>query len=163
MTAFDYAVIAVFLLSIVIGVWRGIVGELISLVAWGAGFFVAKQWGEGFGNLLLTAISDETIRLVAGWALLFVLVLLLMSLLRLAIRSVLQALGLGLSDRILGVMFGACRAILILVALVAVGGMTSLPKQTWWREAYFSPPLETVVLAGGPWLPSEVSKRIRFR
>jgi len=45
---------------------------------------------------------------------------------------------------------------------VAVGGMTSLPSEKWWSEAYFSAPLETAVLASKPWLPSEVTKRIRF-
>ena len=47
--------------------------------------------------------------------------------------------------------------------LVALGGMTSLPKERWWREAHLSPPFETAVLASQHWLPPEVSKRIRFR
>jgi len=86
-----------------------------------------------------------------------------MALLRLAVRGLLKALGLSLSDRLLGVVFGAVRGLAIVLVLVVVGGMTSLPKEKWWADAYFSAPLETAVLAGKPWLPVDVAKRIRFR
>ena len=46
---------------------------------------------------------------------------------------------------------------------VRLTGMTMVTKEKWWTEAYFSAPLETAVLAGKPWLPPEISKRIRFR
>jgi len=51
----------------------------------------------------------------------------------------------------------------IVLALVVVGGMTMAAQQKWWVEAYFSAPLETAVMAGKPWLPQEIAKRIRFR
>ena len=54
-------------------------------------------------------------------------------------------------------------AAVIVLALVAVGGMTMVVKEKWWTEAYFSAPLETAVLASKPWLPSEIAKRIHFR
>jgi membrane protein required for colicin V production len=93
----------------------------------------------------------------------FISVLVLMALLRLAVNGLLKVLGLTLTDRLLGLFFGAARGLAIVLALVAVGAMTMLPKEKWWSEAYLSAPLETAVLAGKPWLPPEVSKRIRFR
>ncbi|EXI80540.1 MAG: colicin V production protein [Candidatus Accumulibacter sp. BA-94] len=85
-----------------------------------------------------------------------------MALLRLVIRGLIKALGMTLSDRLLGVIFGVARGLVIVMILVAVGGMTALPKEKWWSEACFSAPLETAVLASKPWLPSDVAKRIRF-
>ncbi|MBP8162152.1 MAG: CvpA family protein, partial [Propionivibrio sp.] len=67
------------------------------------------------------------------------------------------------TDRLLGMIFGVARGLAIVLILVAVGGMTMVPKEKWWVEAYFSAPLETAVMASEPWLPSEVAKRIRFR
>jgi membrane protein required for colicin V production len=67
------------------------------------------------------------------------------------------------TDRLLGVIFGVARGLVIVFVLVAVGGMTSVPKEKWWSEAQFSAPLETAVLASKPWLPPEMAKRIRFR
>ena len=164
MTGFDYVVITIVLASVLLGVWRGVVGEIIALAAWVLAFFAAKWWGAEVAHLFFTGlIADPALRIVAAWVTVFVAVLILMALVRLAVRGLLKALGLSLSDRLLGIIFGLARGLIIVFVLVAVGGMTSVPKEKWWREAYFSAPLETAVLAGMPWLPPEVSKRIRFR
>ncbi len=163
MTPFDYVVLGILLASMALGAWRGVVGEIIALAAWMLAFFAAKWWGEEFARQLLTGIADPVVRTVVAWVLVFVIVLLLMALVRLAVRGLLKALGLSLSDRALGVLFGTARGMLIVLALVALGGMLSLAKEGWWSEAYFSAPLETAVLACKPWLPPDVAKRIRFR
>ena len=163
MTPFDYAVLVILLASMALGAWRGVLGEIIAVAAWVLAFFAAKWWGDEFALQLLSGIGDPVVRLVAAWVLIFVIVLLLMALVRLAIRGLLKALGLSLSDRALGVLFAAVRGALIVLALVALGGMLSLAKEGWWSEAYFSAPLETAVLACKPWLPPDVAKRIRFR
>lgn len=163
MTPFDYAVLVILLASMLLGAWRGVVGEIIALAAWVLAFFAAKWWGDELARQLLTGIADPAVRIVVAWVLVFVVVLLLMALVRLAIRGLLKALGLSLSDRALGVLFGTARGVLIVLVLVGLGGMLSLAKEKWWSEAYFSAPLETAVLACKPWLPPEVAKRIRFR
>ena len=163
MTAFDYIVVTIFVVSVALGVWRGVVGEVIALVAWILAFFAAKLFGADVAQLFFSGIADPVMRLVAAWVAVFVVVLILMALLRLLLRGVLKALGLSLTDRLLGVIFGAARGLLIVLVLVAVGGMTMVVKEKWWTDAYFSAPLETAVMAGKPWLPPVVSKRIRFR
>lgn len=164
MTVFDYIVIGVVAASLLLGAWRGVVGEIISLAAWVLAFFVAQKFGPEIGEALYHgAINEAGWRLIAGYVTAFVGVLLVMSLLRLALQGLLKAMGLGLTDRLLGILFGVLRGVVIVFILVAVGGMTSAPKQGWWVGAHFAPPLETAVLAGKPWLPQEVAKRIRFR
>ena len=163
MTAFDYVVITIVAASVLLGLWRGVVGEILALVAWVLAFFAAKFFGADVARFVFAGISDPALRIVAAWVAVFVAVLLLMALLRLAVHGLLKALGLSLTDRLLGLFFGAARGLIIVLVLVAVGGMTMAPKEKWWSEAIFSAPLETAVLAGKPWLPPEVSKRIRFR
>ena len=161
MTVFDYLVLLIVATSLLLGMWRGVVGELIALVAWVLAFFAAKWWGTPLAHWF-TAISDPTLRIVAGWVAVFMATLVIMALLRLTVRSLIKALGMTLSDRLLGLLFGVARGLAIVLLLVAVGGMTALPKEKWWSEAYFAAPLETAVLASKPWLPSEVAKRLRF-
>jgi membrane protein required for colicin V production len=163
MTAFDYVAVGIVAASLALGLWRGVVGEIIALVAWILAFFAAKTWGSDTAQAVFSGIADTALRIVAGWVLVFVVVLVLMALLRLAVRSLLKALGLTLTDRLLGLIFGFVRGVVIVLLLVAVGGMTAAPKEKWWGEAQFSAPLETAVLASKPWLPPEVAKRIRFR
>ncbi len=161
MTVFDYFVVMIVTASLLLGMWRGVVGEIIALVAWVLAFFAARWWGAHAAQWF-TAIADPTLRGVAGWVAVFVSVLIAMALLRLAVRGLLKVLGMTLSDRLLGTVFGVARGLVLVLVLVALGGMTALPKEKWWSEAYFSAPLETAVLASKPWLPSDVAKRIRF-
>ncbi len=163
MTVFDYVVIAIAVASLALGLWRGVIGEIIALLAWVLAFFAAKLWGAEIAQTLFASIADPGVRIVAAWVSVFFAVLMLMALLRLAIRGLLKALGLTFTDRLLGVLFGLARGLVIIVVLVAAGGMTSVPGEKWWSEAQFSAPLETAVLASKPWLPPEVAKRIRFR
>ena len=135
----------------------------VRLVAWVLAFLAAQAWGEAVAQGIFAGIVDPAVRLVAAWVSIFVAVLVVMSLLRLAVRGLLKMLGLTLTDRLLGVLFGAARGLLIVLLLVAAGGMTAVPKEKWWSEAYFAPPLETAVLASKPWLPPDVAQRIRFR
>ena len=58
MTAFDYIVLAIVAASVILGVWRGVVGEIIALVAWILAFFAARWWGDEVANSVLNAISD---------------------------------------------------------------------------------------------------------
>lgn len=162
MTAFDYGVIAILLASLALGLWRGLIGEVLALLAWVLAGLAAWQLGPEVGALI-TAIADPGLRVLAGYAAVFVGVLIVLSLIKLAVRGLLKALGLTAVDRVLGVVFGVARGLLIVFILVAIGGMTSLPKEIWWRNASLSQPLETAVLASKPWLPPEAAKRIRFR
>ena len=162
MTGFDYVAIGIVGLSLVFGLWRGVVGEIISLVAWGLAIFAAIEFGSLVGRTAFGGLTDPAVRTLAGCGLVFVAVLVVMSLVRILMRSLVRALGLSVSDRLLGMLFGVVRGVLVCMVLVALGGMTSAPKQPWWREAKLAAPLETIVLATKPWLPDDLAKRIRF-
>mgnify|MGYP003412364663 FL=1 len=162
MATFDYVVLGIVAISLVLGLWRGVVSELIALAAWVMAFMAALEFGAPAGKLIFTGIADPAIRALAGCVLIFVGVLVLMSLVRLAVRSMVKALGLSLSDRLLGMFFGLARGMLLVMLLVAAGGMTSAPQQPWWKEATLAPPLETAVLVAKPWLPDDLAKKIRF-
>ena len=164
MTAFDVTVIAIFLASLALGSWRGVIGEIVALTAWIVAFFCAKWWGDTVAQFCFSGlIADHGLRLIVAWIAIFIVILFLLALVRLAIRNLLSALGLSPTDRALGFIFGAARGLLIVVLLIAVGGMTELPKEAWWRNAYLAAPLETLVLASKPCLPLEMSKRIHYR
>jgi len=162
MTVFDYVVIGIVGLSLLFGLWRGVVGEVVALLAWVIGIFAAIEFGGVVGQGVFSGISDPALRMLAGCVLIFVGVLVAMSLLGLVVRSMVKALGLSVSDRLLGMVFGLVRGLLIVMLLVGLGGMTAAPKQSWWKDATLSPPLETAVLVARQWLPDDLAKRIRF-
>ncbi len=163
MTWFDYTVLAILGVSALVGVWRGMVGEVLALAAWIAAFFAARALAVQAGMMLPGLPADPVVRYAAGFACVFVAVLILVAILRWLASLILKAAGLGPLDRILGALFGLARGFLMVLAAVLLAGLTPLPKSNGWRHAWSAPPLETAVVALKPWLPVEVAKRIRFR
>lgn len=163
MTVFDYVVIAVVALSVLLGLWRGVVGEVLAIAAWIAAFFVARYCAPYVAPALSGTIADASLRLAVAWISTFVAMLLVIAIARHVVKMLLQAVGLGWADRVLGGCFGIARGALVVLFGVLIAGLTPLPKANWWREAVLSPPLETVVIAGKPWMPPELAKRIDYR
>jgi membrane protein required for colicin V production len=162
MTIFDYVVIGVVAVSLLMGLLRGVVGEMIALAAWLLAAWSASQFNGLVAQWLFQGIADSSLRTLAACVTIFVGVLVLMALVRMAVKSLIRALGLSLSDRLLGALFGLARGGLICMLLVALGGMTSAPQQPWWENSTLSAPLETAVMAAKTWLPEDLAKRIRF-
>ncbi|MCX7179690.1 MAG: CvpA family protein [Proteobacteria bacterium] len=161
--AFDCAVVAALVLSCLLGLWRGMVSEVLALLAWVAAFFAARTWSGPAADALSAWLRDPALRQMLGFVAVFVATLLVFAVVRFLLSRLLRAVGLGLVDRFLGMIFGLLRGLLIVLAAVMIGGMTELPRQAWWREAILALPLETAVLAGKPWLPPQVAQRIRYR
>lgn len=163
MTAFDYAVLAVLALSALVGVWRGLVSEILALAAWVVAFVAARTQAHHVVPLLEGTVADPVWRLAAAYAAVFVGVLVVFAAGRLVLSLLVKAVGLGALDRTLGACFGVLRGVVIVVLAVLVAGLTKVPAQPWWREAALAPPLETLVIAGKPWLPADIAKRIKYR
>lgn len=162
MTVFDYAVLAVVGLSILLSMMRGFVREILALAGWVAAFFVAKTYTLQLVPLLPEAIPSETLKLLAGFVILFLATLLVTSLLAIALSEVFKKVGLGWLDRWLGAIFGLARGVIIVGVLVLLAGLTSLPQDARWRNAMFSAPLEAMVLSILPWVPQGISRHIHF-
>jgi membrane protein required for colicin V production len=163
MTVFDYIFLGLVILSAAVGTWRGVVSEVIGLLAWLVAFVASWLYASDVASLLSEVIAEPIWRLVSGFALIFVGVLLLAAVLRFLLRELLRATGLRPVDRALGTMFGLVRGLTIAALLVGVGGLLGAAKERWWADALFAPPLEAAVITAKPWLPDAVADRIRFR
>ncbi|HEY8096768.1 MAG TPA: CvpA family protein [Methylobacter sp.] len=162
MTSFDYAVLAIVGLSILLSMMRGFVREILSLASWVAAFFVAKLYTLELAPLLPQEIPSESLRLLAAFLILFLATLLVSSLLAIALAQIFKNLGLSWVDRFLGAFFGLARGIVIIGVLVMLAGLTSLPKDGRWRNAMFSAPLEAMVVSVLPWFPNDIAKHVKY-
>lgn len=163
MTVFDYAVLAIVAASVLLGAWRGLVSEVLALAAWVVALLTARELAPGMAPVFSDWLKEPALQYAAAFAVIVVAVLVTVALTRLALSRLLRAIGLGPLDRFLGAVFGVARGVLVVLLCVLVGGLTMLPQQAWWRQAWLAPPLETAVLASKPWLPAAVAKRIRYR
>jgi len=162
MTVFDYVVIAIVGLSILLSVIRGLVREVLALLAWVVAFLAANFFAGPLATLLPAEMSNVEVRLLVGFGAAFVVVLLSMSLLAMFASKLVKNAGLGVEDRMLGGVFGLARGMLVVMVLVLLAGLTSLPKQTVWREAVLSKPLVSFAGRVKVWLPGGLSQRITY-
>lgn len=163
MTFFDYAVLAGVALSVLLGFWRGVVSEILALAAWVLALLLGKSFAPRLAPELARWVPDHTVQYLLAFVAIVAAVLLLSSIVRLLASGLLRAIGLGLMDRGLGAIFGLARGMLVVLVVVAAAGLTTLPKQAWWRDAMLAPPLETAVIAMKPWLPQAWASKIRYR
>ena len=162
MTVFDYAVLVIVGLSILLSVIRGLVREVLALLAWVVAFLVANLFSGKLATLMPEEIPSEELRVVAGFVTVFFGVLLVMSLAAIAVSRLVKRAGLGVEDRVLGALFGLARGVLVVLLLVALAGFTSLPRAPVWRNAMFSPALEACAVYLKAWLPNDLSRRIKY-
>lgn len=160
MSGFDFAVIAILLVSLLLGLWRGLVYEVLSLAGWAAAFLLSKSLGGSVAQMIPGV--QETVRLVLAYAMVFVAALVVWSILAWLLSKLVKATGLGWPDRMLGGLFGILRGALVIVALVWLAGLTHIPEQPFWRSAQTSRAAENAALLTKTWLPDGIARRIRY-
>lgn len=162
MTAFDVVVIVVVLLSALIGLWRGVIREVFALAAWIAAIVCMFLFGDPLAKMLPFAQDTPWLRTLAGYALVFIGVFVVLSVAGFLFSKVVNAIGLSFVDRALGMMFGVVRGALIVVLLVFVAGATTVPQMNWWRDSVTAKPLATFAAILRGKLPDDLAKRIKF-
>lgn len=162
MTIFDYAVLAILVLSVMLSVVRGVVRELLSLVGWVVAFMVANSFAAGFAPVLPSSINGESLRMLLAFAALFLSSLLAMGLFTMLTSALVKSVGLGFADRFFGLLFGFIRGLMVVLLIVLAAGLTALPQEPFWRKAVLSEPLEKAAMMVVPWLPQDLSKRISY-
>lgn len=162
MTVFDYAVLTIVGLSIILSVMRGLVREVLAILGWIAAFYVATTYSSQLLPMMPTDIPTEPLRIMAAFLVLFLATLLVTSLLAIALSAILKKVGLGWLNRLLGVFFGVARGVLIVCIIVFLAGLTDAPKDARWRNAMFSAPIEAMVVTMLPWMPTSIAKHVKY-
>lgn len=162
MTIFDYAVLTIIGLSVFLSIMRGLVHEVLAILGWITAFLVAKTYATDLLPMLPDTIPTDALRMLAAFLVLFLGTLLITSFIAIVLSALLNKLGLGWFNRLLGVFFGFARGIIIVCILVFLAGLTQIPQDMRWRNAMFSAPAEALVLSFLPWLPESIAKHVHY-
>jgi membrane protein required for colicin V production len=127
--------LAVLLVSLLVGAWRGLVVEVVSLVAWVAAFILAQWFAPDAAAWLPMGTASEVVRYAAGFVLVFVATLFAGALVGFLISKLLSAVGLGAINRLLGALFGVLRGVVLILAAAVVIGMTPWKSSSSWQES----------------------------
>jgi membrane protein required for colicin V production len=140
MAGADYLILAVLIVSVVAGGVRGFVREAIALAAWILGIWLAWKYPQWAHPWLGGALADPPVRDWAARVVIVTATLLVGAAVGLLVSwTVRAAVVLGPIDRILGVLFGAVRGVLIVAVFVLVGQALKLDGEKWWRQSKLLP------------------------
>jgi membrane protein required for colicin V production len=150
----DWALVAVLLVSMAIGMWRGLVYELLSLVGWVVAFVVAQMYGHHAAAWLPVGAAGSALRTTSAYAITFVVVLVAWTMLAKLARMLISATPLTVLDRALGVGFGLARGVLILLVVTLV--VTRIPpasNSAAWQSSRAAAWLSAMLHGIDPWRP----------
>lgn len=162
MTIFDYIVLSIIGLSVILSVMRGVVREVLAIGGLVAAFYVGVTYTNQLLPMMPVDIPNEALRVLAAFLVLFLATLLLATLLGIALSAIFKKAGLGWLNRFLGALFGVARGLLIVCVIVFLAGLTDIPKDPRWRNAMFSAPIEALVVNLLPWVPESIAKQVKY-
>ena len=163
MTWIDLFIIGIVVVSSLISLLRGFVKEALSLAAWVAAFVIAWRFNGGMGSFLQGFIANKNLQFIVGFIFLFVLTMLIFAMIMYFASKLIQRSGLSGTDRAIGVFFGFARGLLLVIALVALAGLTTLPNSTTWHDSLLTSRFQAVAVWLTGFLPEDVAKNFIFK
>lgn len=150
----DWVLLGVLLASMVVGFWRGLVYEVLSLAGWVAAFVVA-QWlaPEVVGWLPFVKGAPASVQYAVAFAVVFVGTVFAAGMVSWLIKKLVETVGLRPLDRTLGGVFGLARGVVLLLALTVVLQLTGVSRDAWWSTAQGPVWLDLVLTGLKPLLP----------
>ncbi len=141
----DAVVIAALVLSFGLGIFRGIVREILSLSSWIVSIWLAYLFGDNLAIVIVPWLESERLSSLIGYLVVFVAVLVLLSLVVALLFKLFRVVGLSGIDRLLGGLFGCLRGVVIVALLLFIAEWTPASGQAWFRDSqivpYFEGPL----------------------
>ncbi len=148
----DVVLVALVLVSAILGLMRGFVGILVSTLAWLLAGLVAFKFGPEAALWLSSDGQPSISETFGGYSLSFIAVLLAVGTVGALVRSMVRASELSGADRALGFGVGVFRGLVIACLLVLVLGFTPLPKEPSWRQSQVLP----LLMPGVGWMRTQL-------
>jgi len=153
MVTLDWVFLAVLLASLLLGAWRGLVYEVLSVLSWIAAFLLAQWFAPVVAQWMPFGNPGDASRQVVAFVLVFIAAVFLGGWLAAVTRRLVQSAGLRPVDRTLGGGFGIVRGAMLLLVAAVVVNMTALKTQDWWTESVGADVATTALKGLKPVLP----------
>ena len=146
LNALDLFLIGILLLSLIWGLFRGLVREILALGSWVFAGWLTWQYGAAVGNYLTAWLTSERLSYVAASGTIFIGSLIAFTLISRVAYKQFRIAGLTAMNRILGALFGIARGVVVSTVLLFGAQFSPAIEASWYRDSelvpYFAPLLE---------------------
>lgn len=156
----DWALLAVLLVSVLIGIVRGFVFEVMSLVGWVVAWFGSQWLVADVAPYIPLGEADSGLRRIAAYGVGFVAILLVWSLGARLVRLLLHATPLSLPDRLLGAGFGLLRGAVVLLAVATLVMLSPAAQSKPWQRSEGARWLGIAMIGIKPLLPADWARHL---
>lgn len=154
----DWVILVIGVASIIVGLARGFVFECLSLAGWLVAWFGAQWAAPYLAPHLPVGVPGGGLNHGVAFVAAFVGALVIWALLARLVRLAIHATPLSVADRLLGGVFGALRALVLLLALATVVSLTPAAQSPSWRGSVGARGLMQVLDALKPLLPEPAAR-----
>ena len=158
LSLFDSCLLGVLVFSMLLGAWRGLVYEVLSVLGWAASFYAAQWFAPQVALWLPLQSASEPVRYAAAFVLVFIAAVFAAGLVAFLVKKLINAIGLRPVDRTLGAAFGVVRGVILLLAAAVVIDMTFLKSSPWWQDSQGAAWLTAALKGLKPLLPEPFAK-----
>jgi membrane protein required for colicin V production len=155
LTGADVFLALIVLGSTLLGLLRGFVREAVSLAFWILAIWAAWKFGPMVEPHLGGLLADPKVAPWVGRLVILVLVLLVGWAIGMLLSYFARSAGLGPLDRVIGLLFGISRGMVLMGLMIIGGELLHLNEEDWWSRSKLVPYGEAV----GDWLRAMVGER----
>jgi membrane protein required for colicin V production len=148
-------------ISALLGLLRGFVKDVLSMVAWAAAGWVGYRFNAQIADLF-TSIDVPSARGLVAFLVLFMGTLLSIGLVNFILGRLISATGFGGTDRVLGVVSGGIRGVLAVWFIVFLLGVTTVPSDPWWKQSSFLPHFQALAVWSLQYFPPSIAQAVTF-
>ncbi len=160
MAVADLFFLAIVAISAIIGLFRGLMREGLSLAAWILAFVLALRFGPLAAEHLTAYVSVPSVRLATAYSVIFLATLIVGAIINYFLGKMVRATGFSGTDRTLGLLFGVARGVAIIVIAIMLARLTVVSEDGWWKESQFVSYLEPWAEQLQDWLPDDLDKQM---
>ncbi len=135
----DWVLVAIVLISALISLKRGFIKEVLSLVIWLFAIVLSIMFHEQMAVIMQPYIDSPSLRKLVALFSLFVLCLVVGGFFNFLLSQLVHWTGLTGTDRLLGMVFGALRGVVLVVLLMMIRTVLPLDQEQWWQESILIP------------------------
>lgn len=142
----DSAILGIVGLSTIIGIYRGLTREVLSLASWAIAILFALKFCTQLAPHFEKYVAIPELRLALAFLAIFLVLIIIGAGVNFLISSMVRKTVLSGTDRLLGLFFGASRGVFVAVLLLLIGSVTPLQHKTVWKESQLLPKLDPLGL-----------------